>query len=350
MTAILVLVVAALGPPAASDLDTSPRAPRVEGIVAGAPKGLSALAAALGDSLARQGLDLVLTTADKIGADEVTRSTGGAEHAVARFRLDLTSFPLAKLYLLDGDRRRVYVRWLSLPRGLDPVAIELIRFVVESSVAAIRAGHDIGVSREEYDRSLNAQVDPSAISSLAPPAPPPLRPPPLELVAAITYEGTLMARGHYQQGPGISLGARLPHLWIGVDLLARLPMTVVGDTADARISAGALRVTGAVPVISSRHASLAAGLGAGIDVSQIRPAASRADLTATPPFWATSPFLRLFTAIERDFGRLSVAAVIGVDIDLLGESYVVAEASGKQEVFVPGRARPLVAILLGAQR
>jgi hypothetical protein len=350
MTAILVLVVAALGPPAASDLDASPRASRVEGVVAGAPKEVGALEAALGDSLARQGLDLVVTTADKIGADEVTRSTGGGEHVVARFRLDLTSFPLAKLYLLDGDRRRVYVRWLSLPRGLDPVAVELIRFVVESSVEAIRAGHDIGVSREEYDRSLNAPVGQPATSALAPPASPPLRPPALELVTAIKYEGTLMARGHYQQGPGISLGARLPHLWIGADLLARLPMTIVGDTADARIWAGALRVTGAIPLISSRQASLAAGLGAGIDVSRIRPAASRADLTAAPPFWATSPFLRLFAAIERDFGRLSLAAVIGVDIDLLGERYVVADASGKQEVFVPERARPLAAILLCARR
>jgi hypothetical protein len=350
MTAILVLVVAALGPPAAPDLVALPAAPQVEGVVAGAPKELRPLEAALGDSLGRQGLGLALTRADRITADEVTRVVGRAEHVVARFRLDLTSLPLAKLYLLDGERRRVYVRWLSLPRGLDPVAVELIRFVVESSVEAIRAGRDIGVSREEYDRSLKAPAGPLAPSALGPPASPPLRPPAVELVAAIKYESTLMARGHYQQGPGISLGARLPHLWIGADLLARLPMTIVGDTADARIWAGAMRVTGAIPLISSRLASLAAGLGAGIDVSQIRPGASRADLTATPSFWATSPFLRLFTAVERDFGRLSVAAVIGVDIDLLGERYVVAEASGKQEVFVPGRARPLAAILLGARR
>ena len=319
-------------------------------MVAGAPKELRVLGAALGDSLARQGLALVLTTAGAIDADQITRVTGGAERVVARFRLDLTSLPLAKLYLLDGERRRVYVRWLSLPRGLDPVAVELIRFVVENSVEAIRAGRDIGVSREEYDQSLNPSVAPRAGASPAPPVAKPDRPSRRALVASVEYEGTSMGRGRYQQGPGISVVARLRHAWISADLLARIPMTIVGDTADARIQTGALRVTGAVPLLSWRQASLAAGLGAGIDVSQIRPTAGRADLTATPSFWATSPFLRLFTAIGRDFGRLSVAAVIGLDIDLLGERYVIAGTSGTQEVYVPGRARPLTAILVGVRR
>jgi hypothetical protein len=371
MTAIFLLIVASTG---ASSLGTTPAAPRVEGVLAGKPEELRSLEAALRKTLARQGLALIMTTAARIDADKITRvadgvqdaardgedgdAHGGSERVVARFRLDLTSSSAAKLYLLDGERRRVYVRWLSLPRGLDPVAVELMCFIVESSIEAIRAGQAIGVSREEYDRSLSSPIRPPAALppvpppalATSPPVLPPRRSPSLGLVAAVRYEGTLMARGRYQHGPGISLALRLLHLWIGADLLARIPMTLVGDAAEARIQAGAFRITGAVPLVSSPQASVAAGIGGGVDVSRIQPAASRFDLVAASAFWATSPFLRLFVAVERDFGRLSIAAVAGLDIDLLGEHYVVAEAAGNREVAAPQRARPLAALLLGWRR
>ena len=347
--AILALLVAL---PAASAPATPPAAGQVEGVVAGAPSDLLALQAALGDALSAQGLTLVLTRADAIASADVTRDAGGAGDVTARFYLDLTSLPLAKLYLADGGRRRVYVRWLSLPRGLDPVALELIRFVIESSVEAIRAGRDIGVSRAEYDRSqLPPQPDGEpARSPVVPPPTPPEPPPSFVLVAAARYEATLMAPGQYQQGPGISVTARRPQLRIGVDVLARLPTTVIADAAGMRIFAGALRITAAVPVLSTARTSLLAGLGGGVDVSHIQPTTSRSDLRATPPSWATTPFVRLFAAVERDFGRLSVGGVVGVDVNLLGEHYDVVAASGRQEVFSPARLRPLVAIVIGLRR
>jgi hypothetical protein len=346
-TALLGLIVVAAP---ASALATAPPATRVVGVVAGAPKELGVLEAALGDSLAQQKLALVLTTADSIAAADVTRNAGDAEEVIARFQLDLTALPLAKLYLVDGGRRQVYVRWLSLPKGLDPVAVELIRFVVASSVEAIRTGRKFGVSREEYDRSLNPPVGPPAGPSLPLATSSTPGPSPLDLGAAVKYEITQMGRGRFQQGPGISLAARLPHLWIGADLLARIPIMIGGQAADARIRAGALRITASVPILSSRDTSLAVGLGGGIDVSQVGPAARRPDLTATPPFWATSPFLRLFGTLAHDFGRLSLAGVVGLDVDLIGERYVVTETSGTPDVFAPGRVRPLAAILVGARR
>jgi hypothetical protein len=343
MTAILLLIVTSVVSPLVT-------APQVEGVVAGAPKEVRSVESALRSSLGRQGVALVLTTSDRIGPDQVTGGAGGSENVVARFRLDLTSSSSARLYLLDGERRRVYVRVLSLPRGLDPVAIELIRFVVESSVEAIRAGRAIGVSREEYEKSVARPQAPSPVQPSVRPVLPSPRPPASDLVAAVKYESTLMARGRYQHGPGISLAVRLPRLWLGVDVLARIPMTIVGDAAEARIYSGALRVTAAIPFMSSRLVWLAAGAGGGIDVTQIRSTSSRPDFEATPPFWATSPFLRLFAAIGRDFGWLSTAFVVGLDVDLLGERYVVAEVSGKQDVLVPERARPLAAILIGVRR
>jgi hypothetical protein len=159
-----------------------------------------------------------------------------------------------------------------------------------------------------------------------------------------------MARGRYQHGPGISVTARLSRLRIGADVLLRLPVSVRDDAADIRIAAGALRIRAAVPVLSAGGTSVSAGLGAGVDISRIEAATSRTDLAATPPFWATSPFLRLFAAVDRDVGPLSLAGIVGVDLDLLGERYLVAASSGSEEIFAPERLRPLVAIAIGLRR
>ena len=58
--------------------------------------------------------------------------------------------------MTDGARRRVFVRRIPLQHGFDAVARESVLFVVESSLEAMLAGQEIGVSREEYRRELEA--------------------------------------------------------------------------------------------------------------------------------------------------------------------------------------------------
>ncbi len=360
MTAILALVAAAfavhapVGPlPCALFAATAPAAPQVDGIVdsvttgivdgviAGTPDELRLLRDVLGDSLSRQGLVLDLKSADRIIPDDVTRTWGTPGQAAARFRLDLTSPPIAKLYLTNGDRSRIHVRWLSLARGLDPVAIELVRFVIESSIDEIRAGRSIGVSREEYEASIGKPATEQ---------PSPIPDPPLHLVAAAAYEGTLLGGGHHHQGPGLSLSARLPRLWVGADVFTRLPTTIGDDVAGARLAVHGFRVSATLPVLNARPLTLALGSAAGIDATQIRPRISQPDLTAAPPFWATTPILRVFAAVEYLLGRLSVGAIVGLDVDLLGERYLVADTNADREAFVPWRFRPVAAITLGLRR
>jgi hypothetical protein len=111
-----------------------------------------------------------------------------------------------------------------------------------------------------------------------------------------------------------------------------------------------VRLIAAVPVANEGGLSLSLGAGAGIDVSQIRPGASGPGLASESPFWATTPFGRILGAVEYIVGHVSVAAAVGVDVDLLGERYVVAETASERAVFVPWRVRPVATLLLGLAR
>ena len=360
----------------------------IDGVVAGTAEDLRAIDAVLGDSLSRQGLVLELRRAARIAPDDVTRAApgrgGDPERVVARFSLDLTSLPLAKLYLTDADRRRVYVRWLSLGRGIDAVSTELLRFVIENSIEAIRAGREIGVSREEYETALGTtasdttaprttrqgtdvltqperepQTQPAAPTTESPRQPRGRRATPAGVSpdfvspnfgVSAGYEGTLVKEGKIQQGPVVWSSIRLPRLWIGGCLLGRLPTTIGDPTAEARMSSVGVRLIAAVPVANGEGLSLSLGAGAGIDVSQIRPGASGPGLAPESPFWATTPFGRIMGAVEYIVGHVSVAAAVGVDFDLLGERYVVAETAAERAVFVPWRVRPVATLLLGLAR
>ena len=159
-----------------------------------------------------------------------------------------------------------------------------------------------------------------------------------------------MKEGKLQQGPVVFSSIRLPRLWIGGCLLGRLPTTIGDPTAEARMTSVGVRLIAAVPVANEGGLSLSLGAGAGIDVSQIRPGASGPGLAPESPFWATTPFGRILGAVEYIVGHVSLAAAVGVDFDLLGERYVVAETAAERAVFVPWRVRPVATLLLGLAR
>ena len=93
--------------------------------------------------------------------------------------------------------------------------------------------------------------------------------------------------------------------------------------------------------------SVSAGLGGGLDITRVEPAVTGPDLQPTTIFWARGPSLRTFVAIERLFGNISLAVVLGAEAHLLAERYTARTDSGTRDIFVPRRLRPEAAVLVG---
>lgn len=145
---------------------------------------MNGLEAAVRDAVASAGLLVVASRVARIDLFDVLNAgppgTAAPDQAlpVARLWIEAAAGSPASLYLTDGARRRVYVRQVPLEGGqLDRVALESIALVVGSSVNALVAGREIGVSREAFAQSVVAvPVAPSAPARPATPATPTPRP------------------------------------------------------------------------------------------------------------------------------------------------------------------------------
>ncbi len=117
------------------------------------------LAPSIREMLATRGLDVVTTRKPIVTAQDVAVAIAPPNEvmpSLARVLLDVTVTGQATLFLIDPPRGRVYVRRMALPHGLDAVARASVRFVIEQSIDAILEGREIGVSRDEFQRSALA--------------------------------------------------------------------------------------------------------------------------------------------------------------------------------------------------
>jgi hypothetical protein len=221
-----------------------------------------------------------------------------------------------------------------------------VRFVVEQSIDAILEGRDIGVSREEFQRTT---LPPPAV--VEPPRAPPAPAPPPEARArwllAAGYEALAMGSGEVQQSARLAVAARFSR--VQVALMARLgvPMSVAGGGAEARLWTGGAGLSASAAILGADSLALTAGLGAGLDLTHVAPSVTTSGLAAAAAFWAPGPWLQPFAALERRFGDVSLALAIGAELHPLAERYTVKNGSETVDVFVPWRLRPVAALLLG---
>lgn len=317
---------------------------RVELVIAAADDDFRPLERTIREAIAGRDVELVSTRKDRITPADVLGATvapaGVGEPTVARVLLDLGTQHEATIYLVDNLRRRVHVRRLPLDNGFDGVARESVLFVVERSLDEILAGREIGVTWDEYQRS----VEPAAAPAAAP-MPPVTQPRRVSLAAG--YEASAMGTGVYPHGPRVTLGVRFARVRLGGALRLQVPVTAGDDTATARLTTAGGALSIAATLFSRRDLFVAGGAGVGLDATRIAPTASSPDLQPAPPFWAGSFNLRGFTEIEQIIGRLSLSAVIGLEIYPLAERYTVAAAGGVRTVFAPHRLRPVAALMVG---
>lgn len=351
---------------------------RVELVVAAAPEEVPRLEAPLRDLLAAKGLELQAerrpaippATVATAAAPSSPESVAGT---VARVFVDLTAADSATLYLVDPRRGRVHVRRVPLEQGFDPVARAGTLFIIEQSIDAmidaILAGQEIGVSREEYERTVAAAQPPSAQEAAPEPERPPRRPSdvPSSAVSQVVsapsaagtgaerrlriaggYEGATMGQGRYRHAARLVLALGFARLQLAIGARLAAPVALAGQGAEARLWSGGADVSAGMRFPLASNLSIAAVLGFGGDLTRVAPSVIDAALEPSTPFWAATPSARAAVELERVFARrFTVALTLGAEARLLAERYTVRSGLDAGDVFVPRRVWPLAALLFG---
>ena len=346
--ALFLLLAGAVALPRAG---TAAERERVNAVLASDPAAIDRVLAALSASLDRQGVDLVAVTAARIDPLDVAHSTldRSAAGPVAYLWLDLMAAQ-PTMYLLDVRSGLVYVRPLAVRSDPDAVELELIRLVVDSSVEAILKGRALGVSRDEFERSLAPAPAPEAAPNpeLEPkpePAPESQPAPESESTWAIAagYSGTMLSADSVAHGPELSAERRWPRFRLGVTLWQQLPLAVTRGDVNMRLLSSGIHLLAAFPAAITSHLSASLGLGAGVDATRVTPRGNGAQ----PAFWATDPLVLAMATIEHAFGAAVVSVCIGVDLDLLATRYLVARSDATSVLWSPWRWRPYAALRFG---
>jgi len=331
--------------------DARPAGRQVELIIGAEANEVGLLEPSIREMLVPKGLTVVTTRKAVVTAQDVAAAIAPPKEAtpsLARVLLDFTSPGQGTLFLIDPRRGRVYVRRMALPHGLDAVARASARLVVEESIDAILEGREIGMSREEFQRSVLPPPPAVVEAPRAPTAPPPAPTPTLRrLLVTAGYEVVAMGSGEYQQAVKFAVGARLARVQIAAAARLAAPVSIAGDGAQARLSAGAVSVSGAGTLVSVGALSVTAGLAAGVELTRVEPAVTTQDLQPAPAFWALGPFLEPFAEIERMFGKISVAVAVAAYVHPLAERYTIRTGTDARNIFVPARVRPAAALLIG---
>jgi hypothetical protein len=350
----LVLFTGARTAPAADA--TRPAARQVELIIGATANEMQLLEPSIRELLAAKGLAVATTRKRSVTTLDVAAAIAPPQEAtatptVARVLLDFTVPGQATLLLIDPRRGRVYARQMALAHGLDAVARASVRFVVEQSIDAILEGRAIGVSREEFQRTV--APPPAAVEAPPPPlAPAPVpapaaEPPRSQWQLAAGYEAVALGSGDYQQGAKLLLAARFARVHVVAAARLAAPLSIAGDGVQARLSTAGVSASAAGNLLQRAELSVRVGLGVGLDLTYVEPTVTAPDLQPVPAFWARGPWVAPFAEIERLFGKLSVALALGAEIHPLAERYTVRTASETREVFAPRRVRPAASLLVG---
>ena len=333
-----------------------PRARAAEGrehistVLAGDPAAIEKVFAVIRGSLDRQGLDIVAVSVARIDPLDVARLPLDRSPAgpVAHLWLDLAARQ-PTIYLLDVRNGLVYARPLPIHADPDAVELELIRLVVDSSVDAILKGRALGVSRDEFERSLAPAPAPVPAPAPTPepaaaplPTPAPTRPRPRWAIAA-GYSGTMLSTDSVAHGPELGADLLWPRFRLGMIVSQRFQQTVTRSDTGMHLLSSGIRIVAAFPTAITSRLSASLGLGAGVDATHVEPTG----VGAQPAFWATDPLVLAMATIERAFSASVVSLRVGIDVDLLATRYLVARSNATSVLWTPWRWRPFALMQLG---
>jgi len=233
------------------------------------------------------------------------------------------------------------------------VAVESLALVAQGSLEALLAGRLIGVTRDDYEHSLDVAPPPPK------PAPVPVKPEPRR--RCTRWQVTTLGRpaGNSRRAISCTLGTARPcamkrtlALTMNAGRCVQCgPVCILTSPVSQRgvrsrvVFQWRARVRVA-PGGAAAQFRLVPGLGFAIEFSRIRPELSSADAQPASPYFAVDPILRAFLGIERSLGRWSLRGIVGVDFATRPVRYVVTYQSDTETVRTPWRVRPFGAIVL----
>jgi hypothetical protein len=328
--------------------------PWVEVLIAGSDQEISLMAEALDDQLRRLEVRLRIRTrrgqTPKVKVEEVLRPSEQAAAAVARMWFDLTESGQAALYITDGEWKRVYVRRLPLPHGLDEVAREQLTYIARTSLETLLAGGEIGVTREEFTRQLPARVPPPKTKT-KPPRParePSWRPG----VGAFYQAGYYADRVPVMHGPGLYAGL----LRSGSSLRPRLTLSGElyleqrAENADvmARLNGSRLHLDLGFELDLGHVLFFGVLLGGGADLIRVTPERARDQtVSLSSQFWSIDPLVGLSLGLGYELGRLKAGLAGGTELATRSSHYVLWRDGERLLIYSPNRVRPWARLELG---
>ena len=310
--------------------------------------------------LARLNVSVTVMRVESLAANDIAAATVDPRY-VAEVWVDLAQAQRASLFILDAATDRMLVRVLPRTEGEAEITREALGHILETSTEGLLSGTEMGAPRAEVLRSIEPpkpKPAPAAAPLSPTPAPPkPLTPTPRKdawFQVGAFYEVTRFAGGgHIAHGPLGSLSARIPtvRLHPGAWFTAqyRLPMHVLSQPIDARVTGGALRLLGTLDGALSERVSLWFGLGGGVDLVEAKPETpSVSQFTLAAPHLLRLPVVRGAVAVKWQVSPFtSVGAGFVLDADLSNTRFVVARSADVVEVIAPSTFRP--GILVGVE-
>ncbi|MES1172411.1 MAG: hypothetical protein ABUL77_04165 [Bacteroidota bacterium] len=326
----------ARGAPAQED-DGSPPAIAIV-IAAGDAPAKAALTASLRRSLERLGGQVTFGEVDAMNPRDVAAVIAHGAVAVNVW-IDFAVPRKATIYVTEG--KSVYVRPLVLDHGLDPVALDLLEVVVTGSVDTLLAGRPLGVSREEFTRSLQPPPAPAREDE----APATARGRRVFSLAGL-YEGLAVARDQLVHGPGVLLGMDQGYFRFGLGLHGHLPYEVTAAGTTVRLIPEGVRLSVGRLFAAGAGVAIVIAVGAGVDITHVRARPNQPDVTAAAAFTAVDPVVRPTVTVERRWGGMAAGIVLGLDVDLVRPHYVLQSTTGRRPLWTPSPLRPVAALVV----
>jgi hypothetical protein len=342
MALALTTLVAAAKPATAAVL-------RAEVSVHGSAEEVRALEATL-RSLFPANSQLVVSAVEAVDVQQVMREplTPSTEDVVARAWIELHDGSRVTIYVADVSGERILVR--HLPRSeQDELVKEATARIVATALEALLSGAQIGVERAKLREELVGATP--ASPPTAPPAPPRAAPasPRSPAFTLGAHYGVQLFSSQIPlvHGPGLVLGVTdgAPLNRLGALLVGQVwwPSRAHDDVARVRVYSGAFRLLVTVERSFGRSVALSAGLGGGIDLTRVEPAAGSAGI----PVQLAPPKTLLMPALRASFGTkfrlssgLSLYTTLALDADPSGTRYVSLNDGVATELLEPHTLRP----------
>jgi hypothetical protein len=326
----------------------------VKVVVAGSDRSFAAITKSLTESLSFIAVTAQFERAASVDPRSVSAPRPPQPAFFAHLWIDAAADRDVTLYITDPVTERVFVRRMVLSHGLDKVAVEALAFVAQNSLEALLAGKVIGITRDDYEHSLQVAAPRPAQEPVL--KQPTLRPNdaglhevrPSNWQVWMGYELQAWDGSTMRHAATVGIGYERRKFRFAIDLFSTLPVSFHNGESGAELFSNGARLGVSRPFALPHQLRLVPGLGFAMELTHIRPELSSPAASPAGASFALDPTIRAVVGIERSWGRWSLRGILGLDFVTRPVHYVITRQADTQVVRTPWRERPFGAISVAA--